>query len=237
MINKLVSLLLITQLLGINLSLGHKPDTIIQTHANAASLYDDDFNSPQLDPKWHWVREIPTHWSLTANPGYLRIITEPKDIWQQTNTAPLLLQAAPSDNYIIETKVYITPLYQHQQGGLVIYGNDDNYVRLTYGFFNWIGIEFGKEISGNFQSIVIDVPSRASYYLRIMKIGKSFSGYYSEDGNNWVLVVLHSGVNLTPSYIGLLAFHSPGGASETPADFDYFKVRELIFQFLPIISH
>lgn len=68
-----------------------------QLAINSASIqsspFDDEFNSPTLNAKWHWIREDPTHWSLSASPGYLRIITQRKDIWRDNNSAPLLLQS------------------------------------------------------------------------------------------------------------------------------------------------
>ena len=45
----------------------------------------DDFDSPTLAPRWFWVREEPSHWSLSANPGYLRITTQAGGVYSDTN--------------------------------------------------------------------------------------------------------------------------------------------------------
>ncbi|HRW98085.1 MAG TPA: hypothetical protein P5280_01275 [Cyclobacteriaceae bacterium] len=194
-----------------------------------SSPFDDDFNSSTLDPKWHWVRETPTHWSLTAAPGFLRIITQRKDIWQSNNSAPLLLQSLQSssgDDLEIQTRIVITPTANHHQGGLVFYSNDNNYVRLTYGYMGSLRFEFAKEIEGNFQPIQVPAPSDINdFYLRIVKLDTSYYGYYSQDGINWTFIGLHNNVNISPSEFGLLAFNSEDETSlEIPADFDYFRV-------------
>ncbi|MGD8968762.1 MAG: hypothetical protein PVI07_14750, partial [Anaerolineae bacterium] len=38
--------------------------------------WSDDFSSLSLGPTWSWVREDPTHWSLTQHPGFLRMTTQ-----------------------------------------------------------------------------------------------------------------------------------------------------------------
>jgi hypothetical protein len=194
-----------------------------------SSPFDDEFSSPTLDSKWHWIREDPTHWSLTASPGYLRIITQRRDIWRDNNSAPLLLQslqALSSSTLVIQTRIVIAPVANYHQGGLVFYDDDDNFVRLTYAYINGLGFEFGKETGGDFQRILVSAPLGIDgFHLRIVKRDMSYYGYYSQDGENWTLIGVHENVEISPSEIGLLAFNGEDVTSiEIPADFDYFRV-------------
>jgi regulation of enolase protein 1 (concanavalin A-like superfamily) len=197
-------------------------DVVVILNQNIASPYDDDFSSTTLDPKWHWIREDSTHWNLTDNPGHLRIVTQPKDIWCDNNSAPLLLQTFSADTFEIRTRVVMVPLANFHQGGLVIYGDDDNYVRFTFAYINGLKFEFAKEINGDFQSIQVPAPNANSFHLRLRKDGQDYTGDYSQDGRHWVNVGQHSNVNITPSEIGLLAFNAVTPI-EIPADFDYFQ--------------
>ena len=43
--------------------------------SNSTNEYSDEFNSTTLDPKWSWINESSNYWSLTDNPGHLRINT------------------------------------------------------------------------------------------------------------------------------------------------------------------
>ena len=106
------------------------------------------------------VREDPTAvpgrpaatWSSTSTTG---------DIYGTGNTGPtnFILQNAPRGDWTLETKVDGTPLNeQYQQGGLIVYGDDDNYVKLDFIADNPAGqpvsrrIEFRSEIGGVVQN-------------------------------------------------------------------------------------
>jgi beta-xylosidase len=191
--------------------------------AEPTLLFRDDFDGA-LAAGWRWLRQDPTHWNLTDIPGYLRIVTQPKDIWRDNNSAPLLLQTFSADTFEIRTRIVMMPSANYHQGGLVIYGDDDNYVRFTFGYFSGRKFEFAKEIDGDFQSIQVPAPIANSFHLRLRKDGQDYTDYYSQDGKHWVNVGQHSNVNITPSEIGLSAFNAEWVTLiEIPADFDYFQ--------------
>lgn len=187
------------------------------------NLYNDEFDQLPLDPKWKWVREDQTHWSFKTSPGYLQILTQQKDLWHTINTAPLLLQPLSTDDFEIVTKIVMAPNENYQQGGLILYGNDDNHFRLTYGYFDRRGFEFSKEINGQFESIILPAPSGDNFYLRISKSGENFSGYYSSDGSEWIIVGKYSDTKIAIAQIGLTAFGS-ASSTKTSVDFDFFHV-------------
>ncbi len=191
--------------------------------------FTDDFSSLTLNPRWHWSREDPTHWSLTAVPGSLRITTQSKDISGTGNTAPLLLQslsAFASQDFNLQTRVTLTAAANSQQGGLIVYGDDDNYIKLTYGYLNGLTFDFTKEVAGTPQSIRMPAPKDVNtFYLRISKLGKNYYAYYSANLTDWTLIGTHASVNISAPDVGLAAFNGTGGTStEIPADFDYFKI-------------
>jgi regulation of enolase protein 1 (concanavalin A-like superfamily) len=187
---------------------------------------DDEFNSSSLNAGWHWQREDPSYWSLTSSPGYLRIITQSKDIQAADNNAPLLLQSIASADFSVQTRIVIAPTVDDQQGGLVVYGDDDNYVKFTYAYIGGPQFEFVKEIAGNPQPIQISAPPGINdFHLRITKQGTDYAAYYSQDGATWTWIGTHQNANLSTLEVGLLAFNGVNEASpEIPADFDYFRV-------------
>ena len=224
LMKRVLFVLILSSLVGI---LALTPQSLRAEEPEAEGFYDDDFNSSTLNSKWHWIRETPTHWSLTTSPGYLRIITQRKDIWQSHNSAPLLLQPAPMGDFDIITKVTMSPTANYQQGGLVMYENDDNYIRLTYAYISGRKFEFGKEVGGVFQKFQVPAPTDDSFYLRIVKSGQDFLGYYRQSGGDWVLIGEHSNVNISVSQIGLSAFNAQYVTHiEIPADFDFFRVTQ-----------
>ncbi|MGE5252038.1 MAG: hypothetical protein ACM3QS_17675 [Bacteroidota bacterium] len=196
---------------------------------NPSALLEDEFNTSSLDPRWHWVNEDPTHWSLTASPGNLRIVTQPGDLAGGSNNVPLLLQALPpflGGDFDVQTRIVMTPGADRQQGGPVIYQDADNYVRLTYGYMSGLKFEFAREIGGDFQPVQAAAPPGIhDFYLRLAKAGPDYSAYYSTDGAAWISIGTHTDLSITPLEAGLLAFNGVGAtADEIPADFDYFRM-------------
>jgi len=199
------------------------------TSTNILMTGNEGFNGSALKPFWHWVREDPAHWSITDSPGYLRMVTGQNEIRESTNNSPLLLQSLepfPDKDFVIQTHILLTPIENFQQGGLVIYADDDNYVRLTYGYMDGPAFEFAKELGGSFQAVQIPAPPGSTdFHLLLAKSGFIYSAYYSQDGNDWKWIGSYSIGKLSPLEVGLLAFNGLGATTmEIPADFDYFKV-------------
>ena len=193
----------------------------------AGSSWVDDFDSLTLDSRWFWVREDPSHWSLSANPGYLRITTQFGGLHLDSNDLKNLLVTAPSSqDFRIQTRVDFAPSENHHQAGLYVYQDDDNYIRLTRRYLDGSQqIRMYYEQNGlSITGFSID-ETATSVYLRIDKEGDSYMGFYSTDGVHWEWVGQIIG-NLSSPKVGLGA---PGGASllEIPADFDFFDYQPL----------
>lgn len=198
----------------------------------AAHPYDDQFTAPSLNPKWHWVRNHPHYWSVTTHPGYLRIITEATDIWQGYNATPVLLENAPAGDFAISTYVRITPTEDYQQGGIIMYGDDNNYVRITYGYLAGLGCQLGFQANAHFtgkEHHLTSSAKRPGYFLQLDKRGGTYVGYCSENGVAWAQVGTTDQSALHPSQIGLLALNSGanGHVAQIPADFDFFQERTI----------
>jgi arabinan endo-1,5-alpha-L-arabinosidase len=110
---------------------GHDPLLEVPVPGPLLPSYSQNFDEA-LAPRWHWVREDPTAWSLTSQPGTLTIDTTPGDLYETANNAKnLLLEPAPAGDFIAETKVALDPTENYQQAGLLLYQGDDHYFRLV----------------------------------------------------------------------------------------------------------
>ena len=188
---------------------------------------DDEFNGPRLSPRWSIVNEEAAQWSLAARPGFLRLTTHVGAVGGRN----LLLQPAPPGDFDLRTRLLFTPTRNFQAAGLVLYQDADNYWMLCRGYCGFAGpacvgncIYFdGSErgILSGFSSLGTTVQGEA--YLRVVRVGGTYTAYHSPDGVDWTLVGSRSppaGVNL--SSVGLTAARdsaSPGIA----ADFDFFR--------------
>ncbi|MBB6470853.1 ThuA domain-containing protein [Sphaerisporangium rubeum] len=199
---------------------------------------DDEFNGTSLDTcRWtESVRRDATTSRVTD--GALQIDTEKGDVYGTDNTGAknFILQKAPAGDWTLETKVDGSALNeQYQQAGLMVYGDDDNYVKLDYITDNTAGstvarrIELRSEVGGTVQDPQPQAGNLTSgvWFLRLVKTGSSFRGYYSADGTAWTEVAANTPVTnaavASGAKIGLFAFGGNQTASKT-AKFDFFHL-------------
>jgi beta-xylosidase len=183
----------------------------------------DNFDGPALDPRWSWVREDPTHWSLSARAGYLRIITQTGGIYESTEKQKnLLLTSAPKGDFRIVTKCTINPTENFQYAGLMVYQGRGNYVQINRAFTD--GNSFNFDIEANGTPINKRVPASATtFFLRITKHGATYTGDYSLDGEGWTTVGQGTASLVDPK-MGICAANNLPGKPQVPADFDFFEL-------------
>lgn len=97
--------------------------------------YSDDFDTATVpgttaDSPWSWVRGPVS--GVTMADGALSWPTQNAELHLGSNTASVLTRKAPPGDYTVETKMRFAPGRTNQQAGMVLYGNDDRYVKLTH---------------------------------------------------------------------------------------------------------
>lgn len=94
----------------------------------AADDYKADF-SEKLDEGWSFIREDKADWRLRE--GALQLLAQPSNIWgnQNQNTENFLLRPFPGAVFAVEVTVDFTPKQHYEQAGILIYADDDNYIK------------------------------------------------------------------------------------------------------------
>ena len=201
------------------------------------SASSDDFSSSTLKPQWSWVRQpAPGTFSLTGQS--LQFDTQNADLYVASNDASVLLEATPRADYMVETRVNLNVpaagcCQNFVQAGIVIYGDDDNYIKLVHvSIFNTRQTEFAKELSPipagypNYGSTLVG-PPRDWTWLRIAKRtiagGETYTAYTSNDGQTWIRGGTWTHTLGSGARIGLVSM----GGSGFLADFDYVNVYAL----------
>jgi hypothetical protein len=198
-------------------------DMIVGSDPNLVWM--DEFDKPELDARWSWIREEPSLWSLDTEEGFLQIITEEGGLFSDSNDAKNILVTTPPDtNYQLITKLSFLPFENFQRAFLIAYQDDDNYILVNRRYGNDQYVSFQLELAGE-NEVGTNYPlGRRDLYLMLDKIEDSYTGYYSLDGEDWIFI--ESVVtDLEVNHIGLGA-SGGGSVIPNPAEFDFFEVRK-----------
>jgi len=145
------------------------------------------------------------------------------------NNPNILLQPAPSGAWTVETRLTFDPDENYEQAGLLVYGDDANFVKADYVHANGRGLEFLREANneaagfGGFVGIA-DRPTTVD--LRIVSDGTTLRAYYRFAGEAWTPYGEPAVLAAVPNpKIGIYANDS--NATVTTRDdavFDYFRI-------------
>ena len=185
----------------------------------------DTFAGSSLGAQWRWVRP-PAAGTVTVSGGALHWQTQAGDLHPPaTPLASVLTEAAPRGDYVVQTRVRVdvpddTSVHNYVQGGLVVYGDDGNYVKLaSVAIWDTRQTEFGDEVSPQpagyptYGNTVVGPVGRWTS-LRIVRDGDRYTAWTSVDGRRWD----HGGTwthDLGPNArIGLVAMGGTGFTAE-----------------------
>jgi arabinan endo-1,5-alpha-L-arabinosidase len=198
----------------------------------------DEFNGTALGAQWSWVRPpAPSEFGLEN--GFFRFNTQGGDLFEDSDTAPILWEQAPTGNYLVETKLTLNLppadcCHNYAQAGLVIHSDEDNYVKLIHvSFWETRQVAFAKEVG----PVVPDGyrrygeaaggPADETLWLRVARriVGQEehFTAYSSRDGSYWSRAGTWTHNLGTGARIGLVSQARTGFI----ATFDYVRVYEL----------
>lgn len=220
------------------------PDGIVATYtvhfARAAS--GDEFDGSSLDPKWTVVRPDPAN--LTVGDGSLTITPETGDLVTTTNTARNLVLQPALGNWTMTSKLTFSalPNAATQQGGILAYQDDDNYLKFDLEATSPTNIQLRTSLEDALQSnravsndpIQVNqtlnttpmngvLPAGNTIWLRMTKEGYTYTTSYSLDGHTWV-PVWSTGATLSNLKVGPFAFNGAATTTSLHVAFDFFHV-------------
>jgi hypothetical protein len=214
--------------------------------------YSDNFLSDSLREQWSWIRENKNQWSLSEYPRYLTITAQKGDVKGSNNNAEnILLQSANTD-WSIDSRIEFSkrPTKPDQQGGIIAYQDDDNYVKLVYinsskGFMGGdeyiellVEREGAQYSAANIRTAGL-VPDDLAMVLKLEKEGSRYTAYYATGDKDFqflgstdvVLCDIKAGLiacDGAPSPMGGLMAQIMGGQAEAEQPFkvrfDYFNI-------------
>ncbi|TVY07487.1 Ig-like domain-containing protein [Paenibacillus cremeus] len=140
-----------------------------------------------LNNGWSWVRESRDNWALTGNPNVMRLTTI-EGSWSGTKPSNILLRDPGASDFTISTKLNFNAAANFEWAGLIVYQDDGNLISLGRDYSGSKQIRFSQvknsaQTDKNYADVVNSVTG--DVYLKIVKTGAQYKGYYSSDGSSW----------------------------------------------------
>ena len=209
------------------------PDGITSTYTVylAHRALSDGFNGTTVGPQWTWIRQDPANEHVSS--GSLVITPEQGDLTGTTNPARNILVQPALGDWTIESKLTFStpPHLDTQQGGIIAYQDDDNYLKLDWEYSSGaaqLSETTADSLSGTLVTQELTtIPTAGllgdTVWLRMTKRGPRYTTYYSADGMHFI-PIYNVGASLSNVKVGLFAWNGPSTSTDLNVAFDYFHV-------------
>jgi alpha-glucuronidase len=217
------------------------------TNGDASSTYtvdldtaiggSDEFESAELGSQWRWLREDGANWRLSD--GSLVITSQTGDLQGNANTAKNVALQDVNGDWTLESKAVFSrrPADNNEQGGVIAYADDDNYVKLAWEMgdrtapINKLRVVLLREQNGTAATLQVTgsdaqriVGADGAIWFRLKKTGDTYRAYYSNDGDVWRFMGSTT-LEAETSQAGLVAFNRAGASTDLDVAFDYFRAE------------
>jgi PKD repeat protein/glucose/arabinose dehydrogenase len=193
----------------------------------------DEFDGTSLDTcRWSQiVRHQPG--GYTVGGGNLTLPAAHGDFFADApNDNPnIILQPAPSGPWTMTTRLTFNPNENYEQAGLLVYGDDANYVKADYVYAGARGLEFLREannVAAGFGGFVNINTRPTTVDMRITSDGTTLRAYYRFAGEAWTLYGEPAALASVPNpKVGVYA-NDGNQAVSVPRDnavFDFFRIQ------------
>jgi regulation of enolase protein 1 (concanavalin A-like superfamily) len=200
--------------------------------AGGIPTFKDDFQG-DWNNDWSWTDpNDDVTYDFTAHNGFLRLtVPDGNDLAGAINyDAPRLL-VPRNGNFTMETLIEFDPQEYYQGAGLLVWQDENSFLRLEFGFGGMGGdAKNGVFVTGENGGLGlvngIDLPvTLKRVELRLQRAGNQFTAWYRQAGGAWQEIG-STQMDIDPTVDVGIAQVTQYTSSEISADFDYFKLYE-----------
>lgn len=183
---------------------------------------------------WQWI-DPEEKYKPTPHDVHMRVlrvrVPSKKDLFGENRSAPRYVKAITGD-FQIETRVKFLPKENYQGAGLLIFKDDQNYIRFERGYGGVEGGTDGIRIDavqdGQLRSIVTTADHQTeagNVELKFVRVGKVFTAYWREDDESeWRMAGEFESTFPETILAGPIMCNT---ASEVTAQFDYIRLTPI----------
>ena len=154
----------------------------------------DLFTSTKLNPEWSFLGYTPANsYSLTDRPGWLRL--SPKSSLK----ANTVIKNDGEHNYSLITRLDFHPSSSNDEAGLrIIRGDETQFVKLA----SSLNADGKRIIFFSFDNTKYEADNSVgdTLWLKMIRVNHKISGYYSNNGDDWIQVGQNVDISSIDSY-------------------------------------
>ncbi|MBU5445517.1 family 43 glycosylhydrolase [Paenibacillus sp. MSJ-34] len=220
--------LLVTAVMLLALWTGSPVEAAAANEPDLTGYSVDSFDTGSLDAAWTIVNRNDNNWSLSRNPGFMTIHTTNTDVYQENNSQEnVFLRTPDTEDFEIVAKVTAPIARNHQQAGLFIWQDADNFVKLAHVWDNGRSIETAYELGRKYQKPGNPAahPGGDTIILKVRKTKNIYTTYYW-NGEDWIRASDPVTANLNNIRVGFYA-NNIASQDRIDAQFDYFAIKSI----------
>ena len=215
------------------------PDASSESDGQATLDIFDEFDDEALGGEWTWLTSAggakePATWDEGGSAiDWLHIRSDGNTEFKEGQDNGHGIYQWVSGDFEFSTKVSGHPKKKNHQSGLMVRQDDENFFKFGYGsktytflFWTWIyrGIGLAIETDNVMTELYGETDSRCPKYLKVKRIGNSWTGWYKDDDTPWEKVASWNQDLADPVMVGIGV---TDGNNSTPyeCDFDWFMIR------------
>lgn len=191
----------------------------------------DNFNKTALNKRWSFVNEDNSKWSLTERPGYMRIKSGSGDLGNASQSIKNIMLMSPLDeNYSIEASIDFMPIAEGQKGGILIYGDADNYISIDRELNDKREFVIKEKVHGVASKISLsdDVIDNSNMYYKIEKHGNSYNCYIKTNDSTWYNIGSINDLQIDNAKVGTFVTKGMPNNTDVNLDIDSFTYNKVI---------
>ena len=195
-----------------------------------SSFLREEFSSDPLDNSWNWYGTVLGE--IVLSEGWLMLETSNYNMLGLGGGTPVLAHPLFPGDLILQAHIHFEPERDYQSAGIAFFTDYDHFVSLARGYCSQppncsgdgIYLEDDQKfiLGQTFNNSLGNLPD-GTLYLRLVKVGNTYTGYYSADGVSWIEVASTT-AEYDPTYIAIFAAANDAGFPSKRAFFDFVEV-------------
>ncbi|RTE08360.1 S-layer homology domain-containing protein [Paenibacillus whitsoniae] len=183
--------------------------------------------SVNLDSRWSWVRESAGSWALDPKNGNVMKLSTQEGTWGSSSNYPkgvLLTDPGTAGDFTITTKLKFDASKSFEWAGLIVYKDDKNLISFGRSAVNQLRF---SQVSNGAQTEpnIADPLIGSDIYLKIQKVGTTYTAYYSADGQTWTQHANTFTINLSNAKVGIFTRKLNTAIASKTAEFTDFRIN------------